>query len=274
MRRTTLLTDDVGSSSKSAAVFYRGWVMHARMKPFTHRFTYRVFSLFIDLDMLQEANTQSAIFSIGRFNLLSFYPSDHGDQDGSSLRAHAERLLTQAGLTSMPARIKLLCYPRLFGFVFNPLSIYYCLDDEDHVSALIYEVRNTFGDIHSYVIPVRAQHVAHGREIRQECDKAFYVSPFLDMTMRYRFRLLPPDEHLRLRILERDPTGPILSANFSAERLPLTFWTSLVCFMAIPLLSFKVVLAIHWEALRLWLKGAKYYAHHAPRTRASIQSDP
>ncbi|NDA47187.1 MAG: DUF1365 domain-containing protein [Alphaproteobacteria bacterium] len=274
MSRSTQLSDDLDARCEPAAVLYRGWVMHARMKPFVHRFTYRVFSLFIDIDMLDKANTQSAIFSVGHFNLLSFYPSDHGDRDGSSLRAHAERLLKQAGLTDMPARIKLLCYPRLLGFGFNPLSIYYCLDDEDHIAALIYEVRNTFGDIHSYVIPVRAQHVSAADEIRQECDKAFYVSPFLDMTMRYRFRLQPPGSHLRLRILELDTGGPILSATFSGERLPLNLWTSFLCFVAIPLLSVKVVLAIHWEALRLWFKGAKYYAHHAPRTRASIPSDP
>ncbi len=273
MSVTTHIDHDLVARLEPAAVLYRGNVMHARLKPFIHRFTYRVFSLFIDIDMLHEANTQCAIFSVGRFNLLSFHPADHGERDGSSLRAHAEKLLLQAGLKNMPRKIKLLCYPRLLGFGFNPLSIYYCQDEQDQISALIYEVRNTFGDIHSYVIPVRSQHVTDGSEIRQDCDKAFYVSPFLDMSMRYRFRLQVPGEHLRLRILELDPTGPILSATFSGERLPLNLWTSLLCFVSIPLLSLKVVLAIHWQALRLWLKGAKYYGHQAPRTRATIPPD-
>ena len=274
MSVSTQSPDHLAARSAPAAVLYRGSVMHARMKPFTHRFTYRVFSLFIDIDMLDEANRQSPIFSVGRFNLLSFHPADHGERDGSSLRNHAERLLSQAGFTHRPHTIKLLCYPRLMGFGFNPLSIYYCSDYDDQLTALIYEVRNTFGDIHSYVIPIQPRHLNGTDEIRQECDKAFYVSPFLDMTMRYRFRLQPPDQNLRLRILELDEAGPILAATFAGERLPLTLWTSLLCFVSIPLLSFKVVLAIHWQALRLWLKGAKYYAHQTPRTRASIPSDP
>jgi DUF1365 family protein len=255
--------------SNDAAALYVGHVMHARMKPFTHRFRYDVFSLLIDIDGLQDASRMSALFSVERFNLLSFKSKDHGPRDGSCLRAHVDRLLGDAGTDTRPARVMLLCYPRILGFTFNPLSVYYCFDEKDELAALIYEVRNTFGDIHSYVAPVQANERKSG-EIRQERDKIFYVSPFLEMPLRYRFRLTKPDETLRLRILEVDQEGPILAATFSGDRRPFTTSSILKVCAAIPLLTFKVVAGIHWEALKIWLKGAKIQPRPQPPERASF----
>jgi DUF1365 family protein len=256
----------------ACASLYTGTVMHHRMKPVTHRFSYRVFSLLVDLDRLQELHHASPVFSVGGWNLLSFREQDHGARDGSPLRAHVDDMLARAGCSIPGGRVLLLCYPRILGFVFNPLSIYYCYDADGEMAALVYEVRNTFGESHSYVAPLRAL-APHGR-IRQQRDKLFYVSPFLDMTMRYRFRLLPPGERLTVRILETDETGPILAATFSGHRSAVTTRNLLSAFFRIPVLTFKIVAAIHWEAMRLYVKGLRPRRRPAPPPHASFLEPP
>ena len=251
------------------ASLYRGKVMHARMKPKVHRFTYRVYALLIDLDRLAQASRQSGLFSVNRFNLLSFYERDFGAGAATGLRAHVNSALAQAGMPGGCARVALLCYPRLLGFAFNPLTVYYCFDDGDALCALIYEVRNTFGQKHSYVAPVRPGEVdAPG--VRQERDKLFYVSPFLDMPLHYRFRLSKPGAALSLRILENDATGPVLAATFSGTQERLTTSSLLRAFFAVPLLTFKIVAAINFEALRLWLKGVTIKARPTPPVAMSF----
>ena len=254
----------------AAASLYSGPVMHARMKPVQHRFTYSVYSLLIDIDRLTEAGRLSSVFSISRWNLLSFSPSDHGPRDGTSLRAHVDGLLATSQVDLSGGRVLLFCYPRVFGFVFNPLSIYYCYDAQAQLVALIYEVRNTFGESHSYVAPIRVQE-AGATGVRQDRDKLFYVSPFLDMTMRYHFRLRPPGNELKVRILESDADGPILAATFSGLRSDMTTGALLKAFFAMPLLTFKIVGAIHYEALRLWLKGLRLVKRPAPPEPASFR---
>ncbi|MFN3498631.1 MAG: DUF1365 domain-containing protein, partial [Pannonibacter indicus] len=201
-----------GPAPVEAASLYAGQVMHARMKPVPHRFSYSVFSLLIDLDRLKDADRQSWFFSHRRFNLLSFHEKDHGPLDGSDLRAHVDRLMAEKGV-ARPARVLLLCYPRMLGYVFNPLSVYYAYDGEGTLTGIVYEVRNTFGDLHTYVAPVTADQVSEAG-IRQTQDKQFYVSPFLDMVQTYHFRMMPPGETVRVRILETAPDGPSLAATF------------------------------------------------------------
>jgi DUF1365 family protein len=242
---------------------YRGPVMHARMKPVTHRFTYDVFSTLIDLDRLDEVNCLSPILSVGRFNLLSFSPKDHGPRDGSDLRTYINRVLGDAGIDLSGGRVFLLCYPRVLGFTFNPLSVYYCYGANGQMAALVYEVRNTFGEAHTYVAPI-APGEAQANGVRQERDKLFYVSPFLDMSMRYHFRLQPPAEMLKLRILETDAQGPILAATFNGRHEVANTQSLLANFLRIPLLTFKIVAAIHWEALRLYIKGLRIRPRPVP----------
>lgn len=257
-----------GPPPPEAAALYPGKVMHARLKPFGHRFSYTVFTLLIDLDRLPEAAAKSWAFSIGRFNLLSFREADHGPRDGTPLRAHVDAQLAAHGVKTPAHRVLLLCYPRVFGFVFNPLSVYFAYDATDRLIALVYEVRNTFGDIHTYVEPVTAgQSGPEG--IRQTRDKAFYVSPFLDMQQTYRFRILPPGEAVRVRILESDPEGPILSASFAGTYRALTSRNAVAVCLKIPFMTLKVVAGIHWEALKLWWKGAPF---HSPSKRPSAVS--
>jgi uncharacterized protein len=247
---------DIPAATRDAAALYFGEVMHARLKPVGHRFSYRVMSLLIDLDRLDAAGRQSRLFGVNRAGLYSFQERDHGERDGSSLRAYAQRCAAQHDIDLTGGQVRLLCYPRLFGYTFNPLSVYFCHRADGALALMIYEVRNTFGELHSYLLPVRPGDVTEAG-VRQEQDKLFYVSPFIEMAMRYRFRVHPPDEKVKLRILETDREGPLLTATFNGYRRKLTTSALLRGFVSLPLLTFKIVAAIHWQALRLWLKGVR-----------------
>jgi DUF1365 family protein len=143
----------------------------------------------------------------------------------------------------------------LFGYTFNPLSVYFCHHAGGRLGLIIYEVRNTFGEIHPYVLPVKPGETSSAG-IRQALDKLFYVSPFIEMAMRYHFHISPPDEYFRLRILETSREGPHFAATFAGRRRAPTTRALLDSFFSSPLVTFKIVVAIRWEALRLWLKGA------------------
>jgi uncharacterized protein len=250
-----------------AATLYFGKVMHARLRPVLHRFSYRVMNLLIDLDRLDEADQQSRLFAVNRAGLVSFHEIDHGERNGGSLSRYARGLAAERGMDLAGGRILLLCYPRLFGYTFNPLSIYFCYRDSGELALLVYEVRNTFGEIHPYVLPVGGGHVA-GDVLRQNQTKQFYVSPFIEMGMQYHFRISLPGEKMKVRILETDKVGPVLAAAFSGRRHVLTSRALLDALLAMPLLTFKVIMAIHWEALRLWLKGVPL----VPRSRVAAGS--
>ena len=239
-----------------AAALYVGDVMHARLKQVGHRFSYRVMSLLIDLDRLEVADRQTRLFGVNRRALYSFHEADHGDRDGSSLRLYAQRCAAEHGIDLTGGRVLLLCYPRLFGYTFNPLSVYYCYRVDGQPALLIYEVRNTFGYIHAYVLPVTYGDISPAG-IRQTQDKRFYVSPFVEMAMRYHFRVMLPQDRVKLRILETNSEGPLLSATFNGQRRILTTRELLRSFFSLPLVTLKIVAAIHWEALRLWLKGVR-----------------
>jgi len=244
------------TATDHAAALYVGEVMHARLKPIGHRFSYRVMSLLIDLDRLDEADRQSPLFGVNRDSLYSFKEADHGERDGSPLRLYAQRRGAEHGVDLTGGRVLLLCYPRLLGFTFNPLSVYFCYRASGELALMIYEVRNTFGDTHPYVLPVQPGESSEAG-IRQQQEKLLYVSPFIEMAMRYHFRVSPPGEYVKLRILETDREGPLLAATFSGRRRSLTTAALSRAFFALPLVTFKIVAAIHWEALRLWLKGAR-----------------
>ena len=199
-----------------AALLYVGEVMHARLKPMSHRFRYRVMSLLIDLDLLDAANRQSPLFGVNRAALYSFHECDHGLRDGSSLRDYAQRCAAQHGVDLTGGRVRLLCCPRLLGYTFNPLSVYFCHSADGALALIIYEVRNTFGEIHPYVLPVRPGELTEAG-LRQSQDKTFYVSPFVGMAMRYQIRLSPPADHGKLGILETDRNRPVRPQRFAAD---------------------------------------------------------
>ncbi|MGY6709107.1 MAG: DUF1365 domain-containing protein [Rhizobiaceae bacterium] len=261
-RRITTMAAN-GGPPDAAVALYPGEVMHARLKPFVHRFTYKVFSLLIDLDRLEEADRASALFRVNRAGLLSFHEADHAEIEGEGLRAMADRLLAQAGLREPAARITLLAYPRMLGYVFNPLSVFFAYGSDGRLLALIYRVRNTFGEHHSYVARIEPGELSEAG-LRQQRTKMLHVSPFIAMGARYHFRVLPPGKAVRLRIHETEAGEPLLSATFAGEKKPFTTAGLLGALARTPLMTWKVVYAIHWQALKIWLKGATFHTSPPP----------
>ena len=261
-----------GDTAEAAAELYFGDVMHARLKPVGHRFRYRVMSLLIDLDRLEDADRQSRLFGVNRAALCSFNEADHGDRDDSSLRQYAQCRAAEHGIDLTGGRVLLLCYPRVLGYTFNPLSVYFCYRADGGLALMIYEVRNTFGDIHAYVLPVQPGELSDAG-LRQVQDKLFYVSPFIDMAMHYHFRVSMPGKRIKLRILETDGAGPLLAATFHGSRRDLTAASLLRALFALPLVPFKILAAIHWEALRLWLKGVRLVPRpHAAPAKVGLET--
>lgn len=230
---------------------YVGAVMHRRLRPRLHRFRYRAFWLLVDLDELPALSAGLKLFSYNRFNLFALHEADLGDGSPTPLRSQAERLLSDAGIDLAGGAIRLLCMPRTLGYSFNPISIYYCHRPGGELAAIIYEVHNTFGERHCYVAAVETK----SGEIRQNCRKAFYVSPFMDMDLAYDFRLTEPAERIAVGIGASKGGEPVLHASLAGQRRELSDHALLLIFLQIPLITAKVTLAIHWEALRLWLKG-------------------
>lgn len=247
---------------------YAGQVMHHRMKPSRHRFIYRVTSMLLDLDELNQLHDRLRLFSRNRFNLFSFHDRDHGDGSERALSDQVRTILHQHGLDLGKGRIELLCYPRLLGYVFNPLSVFYCYDEQDRLRAILYEVSNTFNQKHNYLIPVDQE---PGPTIRQSCDKAFYVSPFISMATQYHFRMQPPHDRIAVCIRQTDEAGPVLHATFTGQRKPLSDGSLLSTFLKYPLMTLKVIAGIHWEAFRIWRKKVPLQPRPSPpATRTTL----
>lgn len=234
------------------SAIYEGLVTHTRVTPARHSFRYRVFSLLLDLDELDALSAASRLFARNRAALLSFHDKDHGD--GRPLHEWVNAQLATVNITA-DGPVQVLCYPRLFGYVFNPLSVWFCHRADGTLAATIYEVHNTHGERHCYVLPVS------GSTVEQECGKDFYVSPFLSFDCRYGFRIRPPGEDVLVSIQETDAGAPVLHAAFSGKRKPFTDAALASAFLRHPLMTVKIMAAIHFEAVRLWLKRVPTHAH-------------
>lgn len=257
-----------------ASALYAGRVMHQRLRPRRHRLSYRVFSLLLDLEELPALHQRLRWLSVDGFNLFSIHRRDHGAGEPEGPRAHVERQLQAAGLPAGGA-IRLLTMPRILGYAFNPLSVYFChAPGSGALQAILYEVNNTFGQRHSYLIAVPPGQPP-GQAVVQQCDKGFHVSPFLDLALQYRFEVRPPADALHVGIQVRDAQGAVLVATLDARRRPLSDRALLRAFFSHPLLTLKVVGAIHWEALQLWLKGLRIHRlPPAPAQAVSIVRHP
>ncbi|MBK1678539.1 DUF1365 domain-containing protein, partial [Rhodospirillum rubrum] len=245
---------------------YHGTVLHNRLRPRRHRMSYKVFSLLVDIDALPELGRKLRLFAHNGFALFGVHDRDHGAADGGALRPYIEGELARAGIDLGGGRIDLLCYPRVLGYVFNPLSVYYCRDGEGVLRAIVYEVRNTFGERHSYLIPVTGETGV----VRQDCPKEFYVSPFMEMACTYHFRLVPPEAEivagssLAVSIEEDDAEGPLFFASFAGEAEALSDGALARAFLRYRLMTLKVMGAIHWEALKLVIKGMRLLPRPPP----------
>lgn len=254
-----------------ASALYFGSVFHRRLGAVQHRFRYRLFWLFVDLDELHELGRRLRLFSHNRFNLFSLHDRDHGDGSSRDLRDQAVALLTESGIGDDIGAIRLLCMPRTLGYDFNPLSVYFCFARDGRVTALIYEVHNTFGNRHSYVMPVKTS----GGAVRQACDKTFFVSPFLPMGLRYEFLVSSPGDSIAIAIRAASPNGPVLRAALAGERQALTDWSLMRAAAFVPFVSMKTIAAIHWQGLRLLMKGAVYRSPaRGRRSEARRRSNP
>jgi DUF1365 family protein len=231
--------------------------MHRRITPRHHRFKYRVFAMLLELDELPALDRSLSLFKHNRRGLFSFQDRDHGD--GRALNVWLDDLLAQAGIAVDGAR-RVLCYPRILGYVFNPLSIWFCDDRDGALKAIIYEVHNTYEERHAYVLPVGEDQ----KLVRHGCPKAFYVSPFLTRDCRYSFRIRPPADDVAIAIHEEEGGAPILNASFAGARRALTDRALARMLLRYPLMTLKVVFAIHFEAVRLMLKGVRRHPH-APK---------
>ena len=232
---------------------YIGSVIHKRFKPKKHFFKYNVFSLFLDLDEINELDQKILFFSYNKFNILSFFDKDHGYRDGSSIKDWLIHVLQKKNISTINIKIKILCYPRIFGYVFNPLSIFFIYDADSNPIAILYEVKNTFGEQHTYVFKIDIKN----KQILNNCKKKFYVSPFMDLESKYFFKVLIPNERLSVIIDQRDKEGKLLFASQDGERVKLSSKNLLKSYLKHPLMTLKIISAIHYEALKLWMKGIK-----------------
>lgn len=253
---------------------YSGRVVHTRLVPFRHALDYQVFSILVDIADLPMLDRKSRFFRYNRFGLVSFFDKDHGRRDGSPLRPWIDALLAQRDLSLDGGSVQALSFPRILGYVFNPLTLYYCRAREGNLVAIIYEVKNTFGEQHAYVLPIEPPQSKQGKQTgttRQAVNKHFHVSPFFDVSGRYAFRLTDPGEKLGVNIRYQDEKGAdLLIATHTARGTGFSDTQLLKALVKHPVQALKVIGGIHWEALKLWAKGAAFHKKPpAPQQEAS-----
>jgi len=238
---------------KSSSI-YNGHVIHKRFWPKKHFFKYKVFSLLIDLSELYQLEKELTLFSYNKFNVLSFYDIDHGPRDGSSLIDWVKENMTKNNINTDGITIKLLCYPRIWGYVFNPLSVFFVYDKNSNLVSILYEVKNTFNEQHTYIFKLKKSEEL----IEHSCRKKFHVSPFIEMDCTYYFKIAKPDEKISVYINLYADENKLLVALQEGIKVNLNNKNLIKVFLSHPMMSFKIILAIHFEAFRLSAKGIKF----------------
>jgi DUF1365 family protein len=238
----------------NGASLYAGRVAHIRHTPFRHRFDYRIWMMCADLDRLDEISTASKLFAHNKAGLISIQDKDHGFRDGRPLRAFVESALARQNLLQFAFKILFVTSPRLLGYAFNPISFYFCHDQTGRLGAVLHQVKNTFGDQIGYLMPVQSQGL-----IRGSAPKRMHVSPFFDMQGGYRFALTAPGEKLTVSIQYGATAQKRMTATMILAARPFTDASTLRLLAEMPLAPMKVITAIHWQALKLYLRGAKFH---------------
>lgn len=248
----------------TASALYVGHVVHRRLADFDHRLRYRTWMLLIDLDTIEVDRPR--LLSPRRFSLLSWRSTDHGDGSTTPLRTQIEATLARAGVYLDGGPIRLLTMPRVLGYGFNPISVWFAHGPDGDLRGLVHEVTNTFGERHSYAMPAG---VGPDGRARHATDKTHFVSPFMDQALTYEFEVHAPDDRVSVAILAKRDSHPLLTASFAGDRRPLTDATLARLFVTHALLTFKVTAAIHWEALKMMFKGARY-RHRPPPPKDAV----
>lgn len=253
-----------------AAALFEGKTVHCRYTPYRRRFEFAFAQVLLDVDRIQDAARGLRLFSYNRPNVMSFYDRDHGDRSGAPLRAWAQAQFTKNGVSLDGGAIRLLCFPRMFGFVFNPISVFFGYGPDGALRGLIYQVNNTFGETHSYVA-----HVEDGIAAPHSAAKAFHVSPFFAVEGDYTFRLKPPCDTLLLTIENRVQGQRTHFATIaSKQKLMSDARLAKIC-LTMPLMTLAVVAGIHWHALFIWMRGARYHPKPAaPATETTLAHLP
>ena len=235
---------------------YHCEVMHRRNFPQNYRFDYKVFSFLLDIDTFKDENP-SSILSFNRFNFFSIYTKDHGPRDGSQWRPWIDAILDEQNLSNAKHQIKLLCFPRILGYAFNPLSLWYCFGEDKQLYAVICEVRNTFGEHHHYLLHSNNQ--PYKNKVKASKKKNFHVSPFINMNAKYHFTIAPPEEELLIVINEYQNDELMLTASQLGKRHEIDTPHLFGLFFRLPFMTMKIMLMIHWQALKIWLRGGVYH---------------
>tara|TARA_B100000408_G_C10301423_1_gene224696 strand:+ start:298 stop:1065 length:768 start_codon:yes stop_codon:yes gene_type:complete len=238
---------------KDSAI-YIGNVIHKRFKPKIHFFKYKVFSILLDISEIDILDKSLKIFSYNKFNIVSFYDADHGPRDGTSIKEWVIKNLNDNRINTENIKIKLLCYPRIFGYVFNPLSVFFIYNKNSELISILYEVKNTFGEQHTYIFKTKENE----NYIKHTCKKKFHVSPFIEMDCTYFFKILKPSEKISVIIDQYDEEGKLLYASQDGDRIEFNNKNLVLSYLRHPLMTFKIIVAIHFEAFKLWTKGIKF----------------
>ena len=233
---------------------YIGNVIHKRFKPKIHFFKYKVFSILLDISEIDILDKSLKIFSYNKFNIVSFYDADHGPRDGTSIKEWVIKNLNDNRINTENIKIKLLCYPRIFGYVFNPLSVFFIYNKNSELISILYEVKNTFGEQHTYIFKTKENE----NYIKHTCKKKFHVSPFIEMDCTYFFKILKPSEKISVIIDQYNEEGKLLYASQDGDRIELNNKNLVLSYLRHPLMTFKIIVAIHFEAFKLWTKGIKF----------------
>lgn len=233
---------------------YIGNVIHKRFKPKIHFFKYKVFSILLDISEIDILDKSLKIFSYNKFNIVSFYDADHGPRDGTSIKEWVIKNLNDNRINTENIKIKLLCYPRIFGYVFNPLSVFFIYNKNSKLISILYEVKNTFGEQHTYVFKTKENE----NYIKHTCKKKFHVSPFIEMDCSYFFKILKPGEKISVIIDQYDEEGKLLYASQDGDRIEFNNKNLVLSYLRHPLMTFKIIVAIHFEAFKLWTKSIKF----------------
>ena len=247
---------------------YKGFVSHYRFSPKIHKFKYDVFKIFLNLENIEESVKKYSFFSLNKFNIYSFYYKDHLDNENSNPYLQAKKIFTKHKLYENQDKIYILCYPRILGYVFNPLSLYFCISNKNEIKSILYEVHNTFGDKHFYLSKYKLNSI-------DKVNKVFHVSPFFNIEGEYEFNSILNDDFVNIQInyftYEEKSKVHLLNATFSAKREELSDKNLLINFIKFPFMTFKVIIAIHINALKLWIKGIKFFSRpNPPRNILSI----
>ena len=253
---------------------YTAMLRHRRSRPAVHDFQYPVFMFYFDLDELVEIDRAIRPFSVNRFNIVSFHDRDHVDRRRRSTKEKVLQFLSHHGIEVGGGKIFLLTSCRILGYVFNPISLYYCHSPSGSLDAVVAEVSNTFGEQYLYVLsePLNGDaDVSNARRYRAR--KVLHVSPFISMDAVYDFHLAPVGESLSVGIVEREGGDHVLDAQLWGRRTPLTTATLARTLLTYPLMTLRTTVAIHTQALRLYMKRTPFHRQPEPSVAQRAQRD-